>query len=96
MGSTGTIRRSRDGVRSGRNGNGVDLINGTMGDLETRGFDIGSQVLNQQITQNSVKMSLMTPLPIPQYREHKSSEATRTRRSCDPLSDKPRSKARKG
>lgn len=38
---------------SGRNGSGADLINGTMGDLEMRGFDIGSQVINQQITQNS-------------------------------------------
>ena len=37
-GNTGTIRRSRDGVRSGRNGSGVDLISGAMGDLEMRGF----------------------------------------------------------
>ena len=53
MGNTGTIRRSRDGVRSGRNGSGADLINGIMGGLEMRGFDIGSQEKNQQITQNS-------------------------------------------
>ena len=31
----------------------MDLINGAMGGLEMRGFDIWSQVINQQITQNS-------------------------------------------
>ena len=34
MGNTGTIRRSRDGVRSGQSGSGADLISGVMGDLE--------------------------------------------------------------
>ena len=67
MGSTGTIRRSRDGAGSGRNGNGVDLISGAMGGLETRGFDIGSQEINQHIPIGDIQGTFVCREPVVAY-----------------------------